>query len=44
MMNETIVGVLGGMGPESTADLLVRITRCTSAAGDLDHLRAITGL
>ena len=36
-----IVGVLGGMGPESTAELLVRITRCTPAAVEQDHLRVI---
>jgi aspartate racemase len=41
MMNEMIVGVLGGMGPESTAELLVRITRCTPAAVEQDHLRVI---
>jgi len=40
-MNETIVGVLGGMGPESTAELLVRITRCTPAVVEQDHLRVI---
>lgn len=40
-MNETIVGVLGGMGPESTAELLVRITRCTPAAVEQDFLRVI---
>jgi aspartate racemase len=36
-----IVGVLGGMGPESTAELLVRITRCTPAAVEQDYLRVI---
>jgi aspartate racemase len=35
------VGILGGMGPESTAELLVRITRCTPAAVEQDHLRVI---
>jgi aspartate racemase len=35
------VGVLGGMGPESTAELLVRITRCTPAGVEQDHLRVI---
>ena len=40
-MNEMIVGVLGGMGPESTAELLVRITRCTPAAVEQDYLRVI---
>jgi aspartate racemase len=40
-MNEKKIGVLGGMGPESTAELLVRITRCTPAAVEQDHLRVI---
>ncbi len=40
-MNEMIVGVLGGMGPESTAELLVRITRSTPAAVEQDYLRVI---
>jgi aspartate racemase len=40
-MGESIIGVLGGMGPESTADLLVRITRCTPAAVEQDHLRVL---
>jgi aspartate racemase len=35
------VGVLGGMGPESTAELLVRITRCTPVGVEQDHLRVI---
>ena len=40
-MSEKIIGVLGGMGPESTAKLLVRITRCTPATVEQDHLRVI---
>jgi aspartate racemase len=40
-MSEKIVGILGGMGPESTAELLVRITRRTPAAVEQDHLRVI---
>ena len=40
-MNEMIVCVLGGMGPESTAELLLRITRCTPASVEQDHLRVI---
>jgi aspartate racemase len=38
---EKIIGVLGGMGPESSADLLVRITRATPARVEQDHLRVI---
>jgi len=40
-MKQKIVGILGGMGPESTAELLLRITRCTPAAVEQDHLRVI---
>jgi aspartate racemase len=40
-MKEKTIGVLGGMGPESTAQLLVWITRCTPAAREQDHLRVI---
>jgi aspartate racemase len=35
------VGILGGMGPESTAVLLQKITRRTPAAVEQDHLRVI---
>jgi aspartate racemase len=38
---QKIVGILGGMGPESTAVLLERITRRTPAAVEQDHLRII---
>jgi aspartate racemase len=40
-MSELTVGVLGGMGPESTAGLLLRITRRTRVAEEQDHLRVI---
>ncbi len=40
-MRAKIIGVLGGMGPESTAALLKRITRRTPAATEQDHLRVI---
>ena len=40
-MREKIVGILGGMGPEATADLFVRIIRATPAKRDQDHLRVI---
>jgi len=35
------VGIIGGMGPESTADLFLRIIRATPAERDQDHLRVI---
>ena len=40
-MTEKIVGILGGMGPEATADLFMRIIRATPAKRDQDHLRVI---
>ncbi len=40
-MKQKIIGVLGGMGPESTAKLLERLTRATPAATEQDHLRVI---
>ena len=40
-MEEKIVGVLGGMGPEATADLMVRVLRATPAADDIDHIRMV---
>lgn len=38
---EKIVGILGGMGPEATVDLLHRIIACTDARDDIDHVRCI---
>ena len=38
---QKIVGILGGMGPESTAVLLQKIMRLTPAAVEQDHLRVI---
>jgi len=40
-LTEKIVGILGGMGPEATADLFMRIIRATPAKRDQDHLRVI---
>ncbi len=40
-MGEKVVGVLGGMGPESSAELLVKITRCTPVTIEQDHLRVL---
>jgi aspartate racemase len=40
-MNDTVIGILGGMGPESTAELLLRITRLTPAAVEQDHFRVV---
>ncbi len=38
---EKIVGILGGMGPEATVDLMQRIIRLTKASDDIDHIRCI---
>ncbi|MCA1784360.1 MAG: aspartate/glutamate racemase family protein [Desulfobacteraceae bacterium] len=38
---EKIVGIIGGMGPEATVDLMQRIIRLTPAADDMDHIRCI---
>lgn len=38
---EKIVGILGGMGPEATVDLMQRIIRLTPALDDIDHVRCI---
>ncbi len=36
-----IIGVLGGMGPEATADLFLKIIHATPATLDQEHLRII---
>lgn len=36
-----VIGILGGMGPEATADLFHRIIRTTPAEKDQDHFRTI---
>jgi aspartate racemase len=40
-MQEKIVGILGGMGPESTADFFLKIIKTTPVKKDQDHLRII---
>ncbi len=40
-MSEKIIGILGGMGPEATADLYLRIIKATPAKRDQDHPRVI---
>lgn len=39
--NKKIIGVLGGMGPEATADMFIKIIRATPAATDQEHVRVI---
>jgi aspartate racemase len=41
IMGEKIIGILGGMGPEATADLFHRIIRATPVKRDQDHVRTI---
>lgn len=38
---EKVVGIIGGMGPEATVDLLQRIIANTRALDDVDHIRCI---
>lgn len=40
-MKEKIVGIIGGMGPEATVDLMTRVIKMTPAADDIDHIRMI---
>lgn len=40
-MKEKVIGILGGMGPEATAELFCRIIKATPAQKDQDHLRVI---
>lgn len=40
-MEEKTIGILGGMGPEATADLFYRIIRATPVERDQDHVRTI---
>ena len=39
-MKKTI-GILGGMGPLATADLMIKIITSTKADSDRDHIRKI---
>ena len=40
-IQEKIIGILGGMGPESTADFFLKIIKTTPVKKDQDHLRII---
>lgn len=40
-MTEKIAGILGGMGPQATVDLMQRIIELTPALDDCDHIRCI---
>lgn len=41
MNTEKIIGILGGMGPEATVELMRRIVARTPAAVDNDHIRCV---
>lgn len=41
MIQEKIVGILGGMGPEATVELMRRIVEKTPANVDNDHIRCV---
>lgn len=38
---DKVVGILGGMGPEATVDLMARIIAATPAQDDIDHIRML---
>ena len=40
-MEQKVIGVLGGMGPEATVDCFAKIVKHTPAETDQDHLRVI---
>jgi len=40
-MRQKTVGIIGGMGPEATVDLMQRIIQATPANDDQDHLRLL---
>lgn len=40
-MNDKIIGIIGGMGPEATADLYLKIIKNTKVKKDQDHFRVI---
>ena len=39
--NQPVIGVIGGMGPEATVDLMRRVISATPATDDIDHIRMI---
>ncbi|HOB19738.1 MAG TPA: amino acid racemase [Candidatus Atribacteria bacterium] len=40
-MNDRVIGIIGGMGPEATASLFMKIIKATRAEKDQDHFRII---
>ena len=41
MINEKVIGILGGMGPEATLDCFGKIIKNTPAKNDQEHLRVV---
>ena len=41
MDNEKVVGIIGGMGPEATVDMIAQVIRATPARDDIDHIRML---
>lgn len=40
-MNDKIIGIIGGMGPEATADLYIKIIKATKVTRDQEHFHII---
>ncbi len=40
-MKDKIVGILGGVGPEATAELFRKVIKATAVKNDQEHLRII---
>ena len=40
-MNETVIGIIGGMGPEATAKFFMQIIKATGASTDQQHYRVV---
>lgn len=40
-MDNKVIGIIGGMGPEATADLYLKIIKATKASRDQDHFHVI---
>jgi aspartate racemase len=40
-MSHRILAIIGGMGPEATVDLMLRVINATPARDDQDHIRML---
>jgi aspartate racemase len=40
-MSGKVVGIIGGMGPEATVDLMARVIKSTPASDDIDHIHML---